>query len=82
MDCTKRFITISSSDGIRLRADSPSVKSKQIAVIGRGSVVKYNAYGYAGGYVWIRQPRSNGYGYLPTGEAAGNKRKNYWGSFK
>ena len=74
--------TISSSDGIRLRAGSPSVKSKQIAVLGRGSVVKYDAFCYAGGYVWIRQPRNNGYGYLPTGEAIGNKRKNYWGTFK
>jgi len=74
--------TISSSDGIKLRGGSASVKSPLIATLRKGSVVKYNAYCYAGGYVWIRQPRSNGYGYLPTGEAIGNKRTSYWGTFK
>jgi len=53
-----------------------------IATIGKGNSIKYNAYSYSGGYVWIRQPRGNGYGYLPTGNAKGNKRTSYWGTFK
>ena len=74
--------TVTTPGGIKLRSGSASTKSPLIAVLPKGSMVKYNAYGYAGGYVWIRQPRSNGYGYLPTGEAVGSKRKSYWGKFK
>ncbi|BAP85541.1 N-acetylmuramoyl-L-alanine amidase [Paucilactobacillus hokkaidonensis JCM 18461] len=74
--------TITDSDGIKLRSGSASVKSPLLAILKKGNTVKYNAYGYAGGYVWIRQPRSNGYGYLPTGNASGNKRTSYWGAFK
>ena len=74
--------TVTTPGGIILRSSRPSTKSPKLSVLPRGSVVKYDAFCYNEGYVWIRQPRSNGYGYLPTGEAAGNKRKNYWGSFK
>ncbi|WP_125605241.1 N-acetylmuramoyl-L-alanine amidase [Lapidilactobacillus bayanensis] len=74
--------TVTTPGGIKLRSGSASTKSPLIAVLPKGSVVKYNAYGYAGGYVWIRQPRNNGYGYLPTGNASGNKRTSYWGNFK
>jgi len=74
--------TITDPAGIKLRSGSASVKSPLLAVLKKGSVVKYNAYGYSGGYVWIRQPRANGYGYLPTGNANGNKRTSYWGTFK
>lgn len=42
-----------------------------------GSVIKYDAYSRHNGYVWIRQPRSNGYGYLVC--RAGNEA---WGTFK
>ncbi|MCI7591212.1 MAG: glycoside hydrolase family 25, partial [Lactobacillus johnsonii] len=42
-----------------------------------GTEVKYDAYSRHGGYVWIRQPRSNGYGYLVC--RAGNEP---WGTFK
>ena len=74
--------TITDPMGIWLRWGA-TVKSTKIAALPRGSVVKYDAYCYSGGYVWIRQPRGNGqYGYLPTGEAKGNKRVNYWGTFK
>lgn len=74
--------TITDPMGIWLRWGA-TVKSTKIAALPRGSVVKYDAYCYSGGYVWIRQPRGNGqYGYLPTGEAKGSKRLNYWGVFK
>lgn len=75
--------TVTVSDGIVMRSGSASVKSPKLAVLKKGNTVKYDAFCYAGGYVWIRQPRSGGkYGYLPTGDAVGNKRKNYWGKFK
>lgn len=73
---------VTTSAGIIMRSGSASIKSPRLAILPRGSVIKYDAFCYAGGYVWIRQPRSNGYGYLPTGEASGSKRKNYWGNFK
>lgn len=74
--------TVTTPVGIILRSSRPSTKAPRLAVLPKGSVVKYDAFCYNEGYVWIRQPRSNGYGYLPTGEASGNKRKSYWGSFK
>ena len=60
---------------------APSVKAPEITLLGSGSYIKYDAYCYKDGYVWIRQPRGNGYGYLATGECVGNKRTSYWGSF-
>lgn len=74
--------TVTTPGGIKLRSGSASTKSPLIAVLPKGSVVKYNAYGYAGGYVWIRQPRSHGYGYIATGTAVGTKRTSYYGTFK
>ena len=75
--------TITTGEGIVMRSGSPSIKSNKLAVLKKGSVVKYDAFCYAQGYVWIRQPRSGGsYGYLPTGNASGNKRTSYWGNFK
>ncbi|WP_125703673.1 N-acetylmuramoyl-L-alanine amidase [Lacticaseibacillus daqingensis] len=74
--------TITTSPGIKLRSGSASTSASLLAVLPKGSVVKYDAYGYFDGYVWIRQPRSGGYGYLPTGTASGTKRTSYWGSFK
>lgn len=54
-----------------------------IATLNKGDNVTYDAYGYEkDGYVWIRQPRSNGYGYIATGETLNGKRVNSWGSFK
>ncbi len=74
---------VTTSAGIIMRSGSASIKSPRLAILPKGSVIKYDAFCYSGGYVWIRQPRSGGkYGYLPTGEASGNKRKNYWGNFK
>ncbi|WP_163262114.1 GH25 family lysozyme [Bacillus paranthracis] len=54
-----------------------------IATLNKGDNVTYDAYGYEqDGYVWIRQPRSNGYGYIATGETSNDKRVSSWGSFK
>lgn len=74
--------TITTAAGIIMRSGSPSVKSPVLAALSKGSVIKYDAFCYAGGYIWIRQPRSNGYGYLPTGTASSTKRTSYWGTFK
>ncbi|WP_262316683.1 CHAP domain-containing protein [Lacticaseibacillus parakribbianus] len=74
--------TITEPSGIKLRSRSASTGSPLIAVLPKGSVVKYDAFGYFGGYVWIRQPRRGGYGYLPTGTAIGTKRTSSWGLFK
>ena len=61
---------------------APNVKAPEIALLGTGSYIKYDAYAYADGYVWLRQPRADGsYGYLASGECVGNKRTSYWGSF-
>lgn len=61
---------------------APSTKASQIALLPTGTYVKYDAYCYKDGYVWLRQPRSNGsYGYLASGECVGKKRTSYWGSF-
>lgn len=78
----KASFTVTVNEGIVLRSSKPSVKAPKLAVLPKGSVVKYDAFCYNEGYVWIRQPRSNGYGYLPTGNAKGNKRTSYWGNFK
>lgn len=48
-----------------------------IGTVTKGDCVKYDAYSRHGGYVWIRQPRANGYGYLVC--RAGNEA---WGTFK
>ena len=78
----KGTFTVTVNEGIVLRSSKPSVKAPKLAVLPKGSAIIYDAFCYNEGYVWIRQPRSNGYGYLPTGEASGSKRKNYWGNFK
>lgn len=48
-----------------------------IGTVTKGDCVKYDAYSRHGGYVWIRQPRSNGYGYLVCRQA-----NTPWGTFK
>lgn len=52
-----------------------------IATIAKGQQIKYNAFCHANGYVWIRQPRGNGYGYMATGFSKNGKRQDYWGAF-
>ena len=69
------------AENINLRT-APNTNASIIVKLGAGSVVNYDAYAYADGYVWLRQPRANGtYGYLASGECVGNKRTSYWGSF-
>ena len=60
----------------------PDIASKTIATLPVGSIVKYDSYKVdPNGYVWIRQPRNFGYGYLPTGVTKNNRRISTWGSF-
>ena len=60
----------------------PNNTSKNIALLPAGSIVKYDSYKVDNnGYVWIRQPRNIGYGYLPTGLSKNGKRISTWGSF-
>lgn len=59
-----------------------SGKGALIANLPRGSAIKYDAFRHANGYVWIRQPRGNGYGYMATGYSKNGKRQDYWGTFK
>ena len=62
---------------------SPSASAGLIATLPAGSTVKYDAYAFYGGYVWIRQKRGSGYGYLATGTEKNGKRTSAkWGSFK
>ena len=69
------------AENINLRT-APNTNASIIAKLGAGSVVNYDAYAYADGYVWLRQPRKDGtYGYLASGECVGNRRTSYWGSF-
>ena len=61
---------------------APTVQSDKITLLGTGSYIQYDAYGYKDGYVWLRQPRTDGtYGYLASGECVGHRRTSYWGSF-
>lgn len=74
--------TITGSSGIWLRWGA-TTRSAKIAALPQGAVIKYDAYCYSGGYVWIRQPRGGGqFGYLPTGREVNGKRQDYWGIFK
>lgn len=60
---------------------APSKNAAYISLLKAGSKINYDAYSIQGGYVWIRQPRSNGYGYMATGYAKNGKRLDYWGKF-
>lgn len=61
---------------------APNTDAVPIALLKQGDKVNYDAYAIKGGYVWIRQPRSHGYGYMATGYAKNGKRVDYWGKFK
>ena len=48
--------------------------STSIAIIGSGSVIKYDAYSRHNGFVYVRQPRGNGqYGYVAVRNAYTNE---------
>ncbi|AAV30211.2 putative lysin [Lactobacillus phage LL-Ku] len=72
--------TFTLGQAIYLRT-APSTDAVPISLLKAGSKVNYDAYAIRGGYVWIRQPRSNGYGYMATGYAKNGKRLDYWGKF-
>lgn len=67
---TKESGTFTTGCAINVRWGA-TPQSKLIATLPQGSVVKYDAFSRHGGYVWIRQPREGGYGYLVCRE--GNK---------
>ena len=73
--------TFTLDQAIYLRTQ-PTTSSSPIALLKRGDKVSYDAYIIQGGYVWIRQPRSGGYGYMATGNAKNGKRVDYWGRFE
>ncbi|KRM54637.1 CHAP domain-containing protein [Lacticaseibacillus sharpeae] len=74
--------TFKSDRAINLR-ESASASGKLIATLPAGSSVKYNAYAFYNGYVWIRQKRGSSYGYLATGTEKNGKRVSpKWGTFK
>lgn len=54
------------------------VNSSKIATLPAGFSVKYDAWSRHGGYVWLRQPRQGGYGYLVCRDGQGNP----FGTFK
>lgn len=53
--------------------------SSRIALLGPGQTVKYDAWSNHGGYIWVRQPRANGYGYVVVRNANNHVA---FGSFK
>lgn len=67
--------TFTSNTWLHLRwGAKPS--SASIAYIGPGQEIKYDAWSRHNGFVYVRQPRSNGYGYIAvrstyTGEPYG-----------
>ena len=73
--------TSTSSTPITLR-NRASTDGGALGVIKKGQKVKYDSYMIDNkGYVWIRQPRKNGFGYLATGDSKNGKRVSYWGRF-
>lgn len=70
--------TFTSSYWLNLRWGART-SSSRIALLAPGQTVKYDAWSSHGGYVWVRQPRSNGYGYVAVRNAATHEA---FGSFK
>ena len=70
--------TFTSNTWLNLRWGART-SSSRIALLNPGSTVKYDAWSNHGGYVWVRQPRSNGYGYVAVRNAATHEA---FGSFK
>ena len=70
--------TFTSSYWLNLRWGART-SSARIALLNPGSTVKYDAWSNHGGYIWVRQPRSNGYGYVVVRNAVTH---HPYGSFK
>lgn len=64
---------------IKLRSKA-STSSRAISTLLRGQTVKFDSYKISGGYVWLRQKRSNGYAYIASGVAKNGKRVSTWGT--
>ncbi|SCM88405.1 GH25 family lysozyme [Bacillus mycoides] len=79
---TKQDGVLTLNTSIKLRTE-PFTDAPVIATLNAGDEVKYDAFGYEkDGYVWLRQKRSDGYGYIASGETSNEKRVSSWGSFK
>lgn len=79
---TKQDGVLKLNTSIKLRTE-PFTDAPVIATLNAGDEVKYDAFGYEkDGYVWLRQKRSDGYGYIASGETNNGKRVSSWGSFK
>ena len=70
--------TFTSNTWLNLRWGART-SSSRIALLNPGSTVKYDAWSSHNGYVWIRQPRANGYGYVAVRNANNHVA---FGSFK
>lgn len=70
--------TFTSSYWLNLRWGART-SSIRIALLAPGQTVKYDAWSSHDGYVWVRQPRANGYGYVAVRNAATHQP---FGSFK
>lgn len=70
--------TFTSNTWLNLRWGART-SSSRIALLNPGSTVKYDAWSNHDGYVWIRQPRNNGYGYVAVRNSATHEA---FGSFK
>lgn len=64
---------------IKLRSNA-STSSRVISTLYSGQTIKFDAYKISGGYVWLRQKRSNGYGFVASGIAKNGKRISTWGT--
>lgn len=70
--------TFTSNTWLHLRWGA-TPNSSSIAVLGPNSEVKYDAWARTNGFVYVRQPRSNGYGYVAVRNAVTNQP---YGTFK
>lgn len=58
-------------------------QSPEIATLKKGESIQYDAYKISSGYVWLRQPRTNGgYYYIASGKAANGKNVEPFGTYK
>lgn len=64
--------TFTTNAAVNLRTGA-STSSAIIATLPAGSKVKFDAVSNHGGYTWLRQPRSTGYGYLACQSTSGDK---------
>ncbi|MFE7378501.1 GH25 family lysozyme [Bacillus cereus] len=79
---TKQDGVLTLNTSIKLRTE-PFTDAPVIATLNAGAEVKYDAFGFEkDGHVWLRQKRSDGYGYIASGETSNGKRVSSWGSFK